>query len=445
MVRRERRRSALAAAVSRDAFVLVERNPALVTAVCLTALSILAICAALYSARAYLMPIAAAFVFSVILAPICSRLEWIKLPRSIAAFLALVIASAILYIGFSLIAAPATRWLENAPATLQRAERQFKKLQEPLRTVRELSDEVNDLSLVPPAPSSARTVVVQGPELTQSLIASAQVIAVQTTFIFVLTYFFLVTREEFRLKMIAFQLNLPGRVRTARAFRDTQQRVSGYIVTFSLINVAFGAAIGLAVWRLGLPEPAMWGGIAALLNFVPYLGPAVTVGLLGLAGLATFDTLIEAAFPVMAYMALNFVETNMLTPMIMGRRMTLNPLAIVLSVSFWTWIWGPVGGLISLPLLIMFKVVCDHTPAMRLVGALIGAPLDRHKGRDRVLFWKKRATTPAASDPAQIARPESGPTAIPTGPEHSGATLPGPTLPGPNLPGLTPGGPLLAG
>lgn len=121
----------------------------------------------------------------------------------------------------------------------------------------------------------------------------------------------------------------------------------------------------------------MWGGLATIFNFVPFLGPAIMMGLLGLAGLATFDTLVEASFPVLAFMGISFLEANLITPTIVGRRMTLNPLAIILVVSFWIWIWGPVGGIIALPLLIMFKVICDHTPPLRVVGALIGAPLVR--------------------------------------------------------------------
>jgi predicted PurR-regulated permease PerM len=165
----------------------------------------------------------------------------------------------------------------------------------------------------------------------------------------------------------------------ARVFRDMKRRVGGYFATFSTINIVVGVATGLACWQLGLPDPAMWGGIAAILNFIPFVGPTLTIGLLGLAGLSTFDSLLEAAFPALAFMAISFVENNAVTPMIMGRRMTLNPLAIILNVSFWTWLWGPVGGLISLPLLIMFKVICDHIPAFQVVGALIGAPLSRNK------------------------------------------------------------------
>lgn len=399
--------------------MLVERNPQIVTAFCLAALTVIAACIVLYVARAYLMPVATAFVFAVILAPVCSRLEWFRLPRSIAALMALILASATVYAGFSVIAQPAARWIDDAPQTLKKAERQLRKLQEPLKTMREISTEVEGLTLLPPAQRpQQRTVVVQGPELTQSLVASAQVIAVQATFVFVLTYFFLITREDMRLKLIAFQPKLWRRVRTARAFRDVERRVSGYIVTFSLINVAFGAAVGLACWRLGLPEAAMWGGIAAILNFVPYLGPAVTVGLLGLAGLATFDTLIEASFPVLAYMAINFIETNIVTPLIMGRRMTLNPLAIVLAVSFWTWVWGPVGGLISLPLLIMFKVVCDHTPPLRFAGALIGAPITRP--RRGWLLWRKAREEPEP-------KPDLPKTPAPIRTEVKAAAEPAPT------------------
>ena len=101
------------------------------------------------------------------------------------------------------------------------------------------------------------------------------------------------------------------------------------------------------------------------------------MGLLGMAGLATFETLIEASFPLLAFMAISFLEANIITPTVVGKRMTLNPLAIILVVSFWIWLWGPIGGVVALPLLIMFKVICDHTPPLRVIGALIGAPLVR--------------------------------------------------------------------
>lgn len=379
MARRKKRTSGFVGIPVHEPFIIMERHPQVVMAICLTVLSIIAVCVALYAARAYLLPIATALVFSVILAPICSRIEWFKIPRPVAALFALIFAGATVYAGFALIAQPAARWMENAPATLAKAERQISKLREPLKPLQDISKEVENLQIVPSTTPRSRTVVVEGPALTQSLLASAQAAVVQTGFVFLLAYFFLLTREEFRLKIIAFQPTLRRRVRAARAFRDMRRRVAGYIVTFSIINLGVGVATWLACWQLGLPEPAMWGGIAALLNFVPFVGPLIMMGLLGLAGLATYDTLLQASFPVLAFWLINLIESNAVTPTIMGRRMTLNPLAIILAVSFWTWIWGPLGGLISLPLLIMFKVVCDHTPAFRVVGALIGSPLVRDK------------------------------------------------------------------
>jgi predicted PurR-regulated permease PerM len=163
----------------------------------------------------------------------------------------------------------------------------------------------------------------------------------------------------------------------------------------------------------------MWGGIAAVLNFVPYLGPAVTIGLLALAGLSTFDTLLQASYPVLAYLGISFVESNIVTPAIMSRRMTLNPLAIMLALSFWTWIWGPVGALISLPLLIMLKVVCDHTPSLRAVGAFIGGPLDRGRKRQRAEAADEAAEQQLVEEPDPPPESEA---------EEPGVTAPAPAI-----------------
>lgn len=372
-----------------------DQRVSLTLAACMTTLCVIAIGATLYLGSAYLLPVATAFVFAVILAPVCGFLERIRLPGAIAALLAIVMAGAIVYAGFALVAQPAAQWVDKAPETLAKAQQQITKLRKPLKTVEDLSHQVDNLSIVPAAPKT-RTVVVQGPALTQSLIASAQVIIVQTLFVLILTYFFLLTRRELRQKVIAFQRKGCDRVRTARAFRDVERGVGGYFVVFTFINVSAGVAVGLACWALGLPEPLMWGGLAALLNFIPFLGPALTVGLLVLAGLSTYDTLLQASYPVLAYIAISFVESNIVTPAIMSRRMTLNPLAIMLAVSFWTWIWGPVGALIALPLLIMLKVVSDHTPMLNPLGVLLGGKLVRLKSKPSTPLISNSALTASA-------------------------------------------------
>lgn len=390
---RQKRVSYFAGLTPSAPFRIVERNPGVVTAASLAILVALAVCVALSAGRDYLLPLAVALVFSMLLSPLCRLLEMIWIPRPIAAVMSLASAGLVAWLAFSLVAEPASNWLDDAPRLMRRAERHLQELQAPLRPLTEISKEVDGLAIVEPAAPASRTVVMQEPGFARSVMASVQTFVVQAGFIFVLCFFLLITREEFRVKFIAFRPTLAARVRAARVFRDVSRRVTGYIVTFSIINLFVGIAAGLACWQLGLPEPLMWGGFAMMLNFIPFLGPIIMIGLLGFAGLGTFDTLLEASFPMLAFWVINIIEANLITPTIVGKRMTLNPLAIILVVSFWTWLWGPVGGLIALPLLIMFKVVCDHTPELRVIGALIGAPLVRSS--------TEQSPSPAKPSPAK--------------------------------------------
>jgi predicted PurR-regulated permease PerM len=374
---RRKRASNFAGIATQEPFLIVGRNPQLVSAISLAVMGILAVCVSLWAAQSFLVPIALALVFAVLLSPLCRLLEFILIPRPLAAVMGLVTAAFIAWIAFSLIAEPASRLIEDAPAMMKRAERHLEELQAPLKPLTDISKEVEGLSIVDPATPPSRTVVMQGQGLASSIMESAQAAIVQTAFVFILCFFFLLTREEFRIKYIAFQPTLAARVRAARVCRDVGLRVTGYMVTFSIINLCVGVGTGIACWQLGLPEPIMWGGLAFITNFIPFLGPAIMMGLLGMAGLATFETLVEASFPLLAFMAISFLEANIITPTVVGKRMTLNPLAIMLVVSFWIWLWGPIGGVVALPLLIMFKVICDHTPPLRVIGALIGAPLIR--------------------------------------------------------------------
>ena len=378
---RRRRPSNFAGIAAQDPFLIVGRNPQLVTAIALTVMCVIALCVTFWAAKDFLLPIAIALVFAVMLSPLCRLLERLWIPRPLAAIFALVFAGTVAWFTFSLIASPASHLMEDAPAMMNRAERHLRALQAPLKPLTDISREVEGLNIVEPQTPASRTVVMQGPGLASAIMSSAQTVVAQTGLVFILCFFLLLTRSEFRIKVIAFQPTLRARVRAARVFRDVGRRVTGYMVMFATINLCVGIATGLACWQLGLPEPLMWGGLAMLFNFIPFLGPALMMGLLGFAGLATFDTLLEASFPLLAFVAISFMEANFITPTIIGKRMMLNPLAIILVVGFWIWLWGPLGGVIALPLLIMFKVICDHTPPLRVVGALIGAPLVRVNGR----------------------------------------------------------------
>jgi predicted PurR-regulated permease PerM len=355
--------------------LLVHENPAIVTAWCMLLLAVVATAAAFYVARAYLLPIVAGFVLSVLLSPLVTTLENRGAPRALASAGVVFALCGLFYMMIALVAQPATEWVSNSPALIESAREHVERVQATLDTVEEISDEVGQLTGDDEA--SGREVVVQGPGLTQALATSARRITVQALFTLVMTYFFLISRNEIRLKAIAAHPRLVGRLHVARAFRDVEKGVAVYMVTVTLVNIGMGIVVAIAMAALGLPSPIMWGGIAGLLNFVPYVGPALTTILLGGAGLATFDTLAGAAAPALVFIAVNFFESNLVTPLLISKRMTLNPLAVLLAVSFWTWIWGPVGGLLSIPMLIMLKVVCEQTAVARPIGAFIGGPLQR--------------------------------------------------------------------
>ncbi len=372
---------------------LVSEKPAVVAAWCSLFLLMIACGAVFYAARSYLLPVCTAFVLSVLLAPVINALEARHVPRSIAAALSVIGVCALIYVAIALVAAPASRLMAQAPDIMAEASEQIERLQNAMQRVEEISNEVADIA----GNGDASEVVVQGPGLTQSLASSAGTVIVQTLFVLVMTYFFLLTRQEIRLKMIAAQPRLSGRLHVARVFRDVERGVAVYITTLAMVNLGVGLAVGAAMWAIGMPNPIMWGGLAAALNFVPYVGPAILTVVLVIAGITNYETLAGALIPPAIWIVVNFIESNIVTPTVIGKRMTLNPLAVLLAVSFWTWIWGPLGGVLSIPMLIMLKVICDHAAAMRPLGSFIGGPLPRRLrvGAPIAPRPTRRATQPA--------------------------------------------------
>ncbi|MEC8772965.1 MAG: AI-2E family transporter, partial [Pseudomonadota bacterium] len=157
--------------------------------------------------------------------------------------------------------------------------------------------------------------------------------------------------------------------------RAVQDRVAAYILTVGSINAMVGVVVALGAWALGVDAPIMWGGLAALLNFLPYVGPIVMVALLGLFGIGTADTIVLGLVPATAYLVLHTIEANLITPAVLGARFTMNPVMILIALSYFTWIWGVFGALLSVPILLMLTALFDHIGRPNLVGFVFGEPL----------------------------------------------------------------------
>jgi predicted PurR-regulated permease PerM len=172
---------------------------------------------------------------------------------------------------------------------------------------------------------------------------------------------------------------------TARVIQDVVDDVSAYLGTITVINVLLGIVTGTALWAIGMPYPAMWGGIVALLNYIPYFGPVIGAFLLGLGGLMTFSDIWMAMLPPALMYGLHLVEANAITPFIVGHRLTISPLLILISLSFWGWVWGTLGALLAVPLLIIIQTVLGAAGKPDIAGFLFehGTLVQQKSGRNR--------------------------------------------------------------
>jgi len=183
-------------------------------------------------------------------------------------------------------------------------------------------------------------------------------------------FFFLAGWTRMRKQTITTRTSFDGAMTTARVIQQVVDATSTYLGTITLVNVSMGAVVALILWLLDMPTPMMWGGIVAVLNYIPYLGPIASVLLLALGGLMVFADPWVAMLPALTFAGIHLVEANIITPALVGRRLTINPLLILVALSFWTWVWGTTGALLAVPLLIILKTVLDAAGRPDIAGFL---------------------------------------------------------------------------
>jgi predicted PurR-regulated permease PerM len=185
-----------------------------------------------------------------------------------------------------------------------------------------------------------------------------------------------------RKRTIVSRGSFEGALTTARVIQQVVDATSTYIGTITLINVTLGALTALILWQLGMDSPVMWGGIVAVLNYIPYLGPIASALLLFLGGLMVFPDAWAALLPPAIFVGLHMIEANLITPMIVGKRLTVNPLAILVALSFFSWVWGTTGALLAVPLLIIIKTVFAAAGTPDIAGFLFEDGTLTHVGEE---------------------------------------------------------------
>lgn len=335
-----------------------------------TGLFVLALFFALYVARAFVLPLAFAVLLHFLFRPVVRALERLRLPSALGAFLVIAALLAALVLAGYQLAEPAQRWARAAPENVRVAAAKIRKLRKPVEQVTRTAEQMAQATSV--APSSGTQVVVEGPSFVSRLFGTTQSVLVGAIEMLVLLYFLLAAGDLFLLKLVTVLPRFTDKKKAVSIARETEASVSRYLFTTALLNAGEGVAVGLAMWALGMPNPVLWGVLAFVLEFIPYVGAAAMTAILALAALATFTGVAHALLVPAVFVAINLIQANVVNPVAMGHRLTLNPVALFVGLLFWLWLWGVAGAFIAVPLMATFKIVCDHVESLRPIGAFLG-------------------------------------------------------------------------
>jgi predicted PurR-regulated permease PerM len=339
-------------------------DPVVVLLAILVALTILCIA---YVAAEIILPIVLALVLKLLFQPGMRLLEKLGLPRSIAALaLILFVFGAIVGIGAA-ISGPATEWAAKLPEGIPRLQERLKFLDEPVKALLTFLHKIDDLMQQGPASNGA-----SGSTIAATLFAGTTHFAASFFETIVILFFFLLSGSTFLKRTVEILPNFKEKRQIVEMSQDVEKHISAYLVTITIMNVGVGLATGIAMWLTGLGDPVLWGAAAFLLNYVPIMEPFLGVGIFLLAGLLVIDTLWMALLPAALYFAIHVVEGEIITPMLLARRFTLNPVLVIIALIFWFWMWGIPGAILAVPMLAITKIVCDGIRPLAAIGHFLG-------------------------------------------------------------------------
>ncbi len=331
-------------------------------------LFVLAACYALSVATALFMPVVIAFLLNFLLTPMVRALERLRVPVPLGAAFVLVGLVGAVALGLYYLSGPAAAWIEEVPDALRQVEYELRGLTAP---VEEATQQVQNLA-AGGGGEETQTVQVERATLSTVLLSQTTQFLAGAVIVFFLLYFLLASGDLF-LRKLVHVLPMFRRKRIAvQIVHGIEHDLSRYLFTYAIINAVLGTVVGFGLYLLGMPNPALWGLMVGVLNFMPYLGPLVGVTILGLVAFVSFESTAKALAAPALYFTINALEGNLVTPLVMGQQLRLNPVAIFLSLIFWGWLWGVAGALLAVPLLVTLKIVCDNVATMAPLAEFLG-------------------------------------------------------------------------
>jgi len=338
--------------------------------VCSAGLLGAAILYGLSAGDSFLIPVVLALLIDRLLSPLVRRLQAFGMPAPVGAAVVLAVLLGGLGVGGVSLAEPTARWIESAPRTLQEAEYTLRGWKEPIADLQRAAEEVEKATDLDGRTSDSAS--IQQTSLTDALLNQTRAFLSGLVIMTLLLYFLLSSGSSFLRTLVYVLPSFAHRRKAVCITRSTEEELSRYLGTMVLINAGLGLSIGGALYLFGLPNPVLWGVMAAVLNFVPYLGPLVGMTVVGIVSLVTFDGLWAVALPPLTYFAVNALEGNVITPAVLGWRLTLSPVVVLVAILFWTWLWGIPGGLLAVPMVTTVKIVASNVDALQPVSLFLG-------------------------------------------------------------------------
>jgi predicted PurR-regulated permease PerM len=338
----------------------------------LTTLTVLALLYTLYFARSFLLPIVVALLLSFLFSPVVRALARLKIrPPLGAGLVVLGLLGGAGLAGYEL-SGPVESWAARAPQTLATAQGRLRELLRPLERASRTAEQVQNAAGGGEGAEKTQEVVVRGESVISRVFGTTQRFVAASLEVVILLYFLLAAGDLFLQKLIKVLPTLRDKRKAVEIARRTEASISTYLLTTAAINIAEGLVVALVMWLLGMPSPLLWGAMVAVLEFIPYLGALTMTVILTIAALTVFDTVGHALVVPGAFLAINLVQGNFVSPMLMGHRLALNPVALLVGLAFWFWMWGVAGAFIAVPLLATFKIFCDHIESLAAVGEFLG-------------------------------------------------------------------------
>jgi predicted PurR-regulated permease PerM len=342
-----------------------------VHSITLTGLFILALLATLHLGQVVFLPITIALLFAVLFAPLMRRLKHFKIPEPVSAavFLSLLIAA--LGYGVTRLAEPASEWASRVPDAFREAEYKLRVIKQPMQDMTKATEMLAKATTLDGA-KKVPQVEVKNDAWPMKFFSVTGEVLVELTTTLILLYFLLSSGDLFLQKLVKVLPKWPDKRRAVEIVRQVEEHLFQYLFTVTCINIGLGAMVGTAMYFLGMPNPILWGTMAALLTFIPYLGHMFGIVVVTLVATLTFDEMSQVLLVGGAYGGLALLEGWFVTPMILGQRLEINPVVLLIGLMLWGWIWGVGGAFLAVPILVTFKIVCDHIEPLGPVGEFLG-------------------------------------------------------------------------